>query len=455
MPTLAEIGAGVGGFAKRARDAISPWNMFSGTDVASFLPGGGMVQASQEQFPAALKAYRAGDYGTAAREGLAGTLGTLGDVAWAAGPVIGATAGTALKAGSRAAAPEKVVNTLADLGKPGITAYHGSPHSFDKFDMSKIGTGEGAQAYGHGLYFAENEKVAKGYRDALKSKAIDPQLHRDVARESGAMMSAAKMMRDDGHNEADTLAILRSAYKGKPDEHYKAAWDAASPGSMYEVRINADPEHFLDWDKPLAQQSEAVQAALKQKYPQYFEERVINPFSRMPVEFKPGDDVQKMRDFLVNDQKYPVENSANTMKAATFVKRQNFDPAAMSQELNQAGIPGVKYLDAGSRTALQTDDLARLAADLDRKIRNAEREIASMPANFAADHRGYIDALKAERSALQRKLEPSRNYVVFDDKLVEILRKYGWVPGAAIPTAAMYEYQKAQQQPQQAAGPQM
>jgi hypothetical protein len=43
----------------------------------------------------------------------------------------------------------------------GILAYHGSPYSFDKFDASKIGTGEGAQAYGHGLYFAENEGVAR------------------------------------------------------------------------------------------------------------------------------------------------------------------------------------------------------------------------------------------------------------------------------------------------------
>jgi hypothetical protein len=32
------------------------------------------------------------------------------------------------------------------------------------FDVSKI---EGAQAYGQGLYFAENEKVAKEYRDQL------------------------------------------------------------------------------------------------------------------------------------------------------------------------------------------------------------------------------------------------------------------------------------------------
>ena len=46
-------------------------------------------------------------------------------------------------------------------------ADHGSPHSFDKFDMSKIGTGEGAQAYGHGLYFADNEGVAKSYRENL------------------------------------------------------------------------------------------------------------------------------------------------------------------------------------------------------------------------------------------------------------------------------------------------
>jgi hypothetical protein len=42
----------------------------------------------------------------------------------------------------------------------GIRAYHSSPHDFDKFDLAKIGTGEGAQMYGHGLYFAENPAVS-------------------------------------------------------------------------------------------------------------------------------------------------------------------------------------------------------------------------------------------------------------------------------------------------------
>lgn len=62
---------------------------------------------------------------------------------------------------------------ISALRKPKVmqemTAYHGSPHDLPpveghpigKFDMSKIGTGEGAQAYGHGLYFAENPNVAK------------------------------------------------------------------------------------------------------------------------------------------------------------------------------------------------------------------------------------------------------------------------------------------------------
>ncbi|WP_434127511.1 hypothetical protein, partial [Enterococcus faecium] len=60
-------------------------------------------------------------------------------------------------------------SALATAGEQpkGITAYHGSPHDFDKFSLDKIGTGEGAQAYGHGLYFADAEDVARGYRDRI------------------------------------------------------------------------------------------------------------------------------------------------------------------------------------------------------------------------------------------------------------------------------------------------
>lgn len=46
-------------------------------------------------------------------------------------------------------------------------AYHGSPYTFDHFDLGAIGTGEGNQAHGWGLYFAQDKKIAENYKDIL------------------------------------------------------------------------------------------------------------------------------------------------------------------------------------------------------------------------------------------------------------------------------------------------
>lgn len=47
------------------------------------------------------------------------------------------------------------------------SAWHGSPHDFDTFDLGAIGTGEGNQAHGWGLYFAKDKKVSKLYKEVL------------------------------------------------------------------------------------------------------------------------------------------------------------------------------------------------------------------------------------------------------------------------------------------------
>ena len=49
-------------------------------------------------------------------------------------------------------------------------AWHGSPHDFNEFDLGSIGSGEGNQAHGWGLYFAKDKKVSKLYKEVL-SKA--------------------------------------------------------------------------------------------------------------------------------------------------------------------------------------------------------------------------------------------------------------------------------------------
>lgn len=53
------------------------------------------------------------------------------------------------------------------------SAYHGTPHNFEKFDLGAIGTGEGNQAHGWGLYFTADKKIADGYRNRLSENNIN------------------------------------------------------------------------------------------------------------------------------------------------------------------------------------------------------------------------------------------------------------------------------------------
>ena len=52
------------------------------------------------------------------------------------------------------------------------SAYHGTPHNFDEFSTDNIGSGEGAQAHGWGLYFAENKDVSETYRQNLSPQKL-------------------------------------------------------------------------------------------------------------------------------------------------------------------------------------------------------------------------------------------------------------------------------------------
>lgn len=52
-------------------------------------------------------------------------------------------------------------------------AWHGSPHDFDEFDLGAIGSGEGNQAHGWGLYFAKNREVAQAYKDVLGIDSVE------------------------------------------------------------------------------------------------------------------------------------------------------------------------------------------------------------------------------------------------------------------------------------------
>ena len=72
----------------------------------------------------------------------------------------------------RDGAPGQFSNSWSYSDPAFMVAWHGSPHDHNKFDSSKIGTGEGAQAYGWGHYFAGAREVAEWYRNNLSGAKI-------------------------------------------------------------------------------------------------------------------------------------------------------------------------------------------------------------------------------------------------------------------------------------------
>lgn len=101
----------------------------------------------------------------------------------------------------------------------GVMTYHGTPHKFDKFDLSKIGTGEGAQSYGHGIYFAENPQVAGVYKEALSKP--------EVADYAGNVIHKTQEFTGIRTPEQNAANLLEYAFAAQSSAPYQLARDMA------------------------------------------------------------------------------------------------------------------------------------------------------------------------------------------------------------------------------------
>jgi hypothetical protein len=293
------------------------------------------------------------------------------------------------------------LNEDGSLSK-GILAYHGSPHDFDRFDLSKIGTGEGAQAFGHGLYFAENEAVAKQYRDLLSTRggAVDDPVSRAQfwASDLGGRDAAIKHLESvlvQGKRYPKNFDTADLGKTQQAIDYLKSGGDLTpKAGHTYQVSIKADPEHFLDWDKPLSEQHPKVQEAML-SIPEVAKQHKFQT------------------EFLGQDKGLTGAGAyAAASKWTRGASLSPSDPAALTDQLRQAGIPGIKYLDQGSR-GIRTPQQAR---DM---LPAARQELSQSP-----DNRQLQIAVKQlERDAAAP--EPTRNYVVFNADTIDILKKYG------------------------------
>lgn len=233
----------------------------------------------------------------------------------------------------------------------GAIVYHGSPHKFDQFDSSKIGTGEGAQAYGHGLYFAENPKVAKEYSkmspvgpqpaprrylNGVELETGTPEYKAASLLESMTLPQARKLAKEWVTNPSphDDVAYYQKVYETLNQIPAKSAVKQKMGGNLYKVDLPDEAiAKMLDWDKPLSQQAPEVQRALQNTKNKQL--RAVVDYASSPYS-TPG-----------------LEGEVKTMGEAIKLLGMNASPAKGSAMLAKQGIPGIRYLDGGSRGAGQ------------------------------------------------------------------------------------------------------
>lgn len=308
-------------------------------------------------------------------------------------------------------------------------AFHGSPHNFDSFSLDKIGTGEGAQAFGWGLYFAGRKDLAEWYRDRLsnpdgkvfyggqvlpnvsamattveqkqavqiynyafatdsssgrpsrtallqaKNKLIEHQ--KEAIRRTQTALTLRQQIYDarkGGPGEEDAARELKHAENRHTEEMNALAslaqidtrkFGEGPKGKLYEVDLKAEEHHYLDLDKTLEEQDPYVQSVI--------EREASDGDTLFARALKQG--TKDMRGFMRNPMQMTGMDLYRAMEKV-FGSDEN-----ASRALLVAGIPGNKYLDRQSRTG--------------------------------------------------RAQQPHHNYVIFDDQQVAIERKYRRDTGAA------------------------
>ena len=241
-----------------------------------------------------------------------------------------------------------------------MVGWHGTPHKVDRFSNEKIGTGEGAQAFGWGLYFAGKREVAEYYQKTLGKtdtyylldgrKVPYSVLHgNDVDTAAAQLMirrgndKTAALEELDGliavaqkqlaRNNTDTARERLQQWTNVRDVVAKLTAPVErrtdTSGNLYKVDIPEDSELLL-WDAPLSEQPRGVREKLE-SFGLNLDQLAQDMFDGAATDLT-GAQIYE----AVAAKVAPTQDGSGTDRAA-------------SEALKAAGIPGHKYLDGGSR----------------------------------------------------------------------------------------------------------
>jgi hypothetical protein len=282
-------------------------------------------------------------------------------------------------------------------------------------DSSKIGTGEGAQVYGHGHYLAENPGVGRGYKTStsyadIKRKFLS-ELPQDADFDEAIDLAESGAFGDSGKRFIEALAADDWLGFDYPSQAISAAlgknidnWDPSAAltkarenlGHLYEYDLPDETiAKMLDWDKPLSEQTPEVLDALG--FSRRTEKEINDEALRLMEEGnalsgRPGgwldipetkaridslnDELNRVPPADVSGESYYRSGGQGGAFDIMSKMGAGSDPQVLSRQLREAGIPGIRYLDQGSRSGgkgtsnfvLFDDDAAKLLARDDTRF---------------------------------------------------------------------------------------
>lgn len=295
-------------------------------------------------------------------------------------------------------------------------AWHGSPHDHNGFSTEYIGEGEGAQAYGWGMYFAGSKSVAEYYKNMLSART-GPQYFKN-----GVQLSQMDIRREyfktdsivDGYGGKDKVLDFQETddgwgwrvkvqavnVDGNPKAGERPRWHSTDPdsvkvekvlradgietrpsGKLYHVELAPADDEYLLWDRPLSEQSDLVIHALS---------------SVAEAEGRTFEDISdKTGEELYKD----MEEAEDSDQAA-------------SEYLHSFGIRGIKYINGVNRISFD---------QIEKSISNS---LAFWQQAVKAGNTEQAERWLERYEENKRKREEAHNYVIFNDADVEITAKF-------------------------------
>ena len=145
---------------------------------------------------------------------------------------------------------DRQLKAVAEPGVRFLRTYHGSQASFDKFDHSFMGSGEGAQAYGWGTYVSEVEGIARAYAKQNADRHSDT----DAYNRAGMNYSEAKSSFEVATKKLNEYKSYVEYLKNDEENYKKRLEDAKVKGDTEKVAsltsiINSTEHKIGDYKK--------------------------------------------------------------------------------------------------------------------------------------------------------------------------------------------------------------